>query len=293
MGFMKELFGMGDQPDEKNTRQEGRNLDVMDESGTPVGRVDNWMVDEDQSQVRYGVLNHNDRRKLVPVGDLDYDDDRRAVIARGYDSHRINSLNDYDASTWNEETERRTYMEHHPGYTGETPDYDTDRFRAPQRLQLLQEKLNIGKRKVATGEVEISKRAVSEPVSEQVTLESERAEIKRTPVNRPAQGNEAIGANETIKVSMFGEEPVIHKETVVTEEVEINKVTDKRTETVTDQVRREELVTEGLDQQREATFASAEPSEAELLERRRYEQNRQAQVDVLPIDEESNVHRPI
>jgi uncharacterized protein (TIGR02271 family) len=255
------------------------------------------MVDDDQGRIRYGIVNVNNRRKLVPVGELDVDDNSRTVIARGYTMDRFNTLRDYDSATWNEKTEREHYRDYNPDWKGDTLDYDSDRFRGnlPQRVQLMEEQLNLGKRAVKTGEVEIGKRPVSEQVSEDVTLENERIEINRTPVNKPVEGRAGIGDKETIKVSLYGEEPVVDKKTFVREEVEVNKVKDQRTERVTDQVTREELVTEGLENQREATFASAEPNEADLLARQRYEDKRRAdeRVDIRPIDDQSQIDRPI
>jgi uncharacterized protein (TIGR02271 family) len=259
--------------------------------------MDDWMVDDDQGRVRYGIVNINNRRKLVPVGDLDVDDNSRTVIVRSYTVDRLNTLRDYDASTWNETTERDYYRDHNPDWKGDRLDYETTRYRGrvPRRIQLLEEQLKLGKRAVKTGEVEIGKRPVSEQVTKDVTLENERIDIKRTAVNKPVEGRGAVGGKETIKVSLYGEEPVVDKKTFVREEVEVNKVKDRRTEHVTDQVTHEELVTEGMDKQREATFASAEPTEADLLARKRYEDKRKVneRVDVTPIDDQSQIDRPI
>lgn len=299
MGFMRELgkmFGNDDSRRDTYREHDVRGWPLTDESGATLGRMDDWMVDDEHGRVRYGIVDVDGRRKLLPVSDLNIDDDRRTVIARGMNITRLNTLRDYDASTWNETTEREVYREHNPEWKGDTLDYETDRYRGnvPQRIQLMEEQLRLGKRAVPTGEVEIGKRPVSETVSKDVTLEQERLEINRQPVNKPVEG-QAIGDEERVKVTLFGEEPVVDKQTVVREEVDIDKVKDQRTETVTDEVKREELVTEGLEGQREATFASAQPTDAELVERNRYEQQRlnDEKLDVLPIDDQNRTDRPI
>jgi uncharacterized protein (TIGR02271 family) len=291
MGFLKDMksaFGMGD--DKQRHEKDVRGWHVKNESGTSLGKMDDWMVDQDERKLRYGVVDHNDRRVLLPVGDLDYDETNRHVIAKGYDQDKLAKLHPYDANTWNETTERDTYRAHHPDWQGDTLDYDTDRFRAksPERIQLIEEQLRVDKRPVETGQVQIGKRAVEEQVSEQVELGQERLEINRTPVNKPIEGTAAgLGDNQTINVTLFGEEPVVDKQTFVKEEIDVNKVTDTRTQDVRDTVRREELVTEGMDQHE---FASAEPTDTELRDRQRTQKPR---VDVTPIDDQSGIDRPI
>lgn len=290
MGFLKDMksaFGMGD--DSKRHEKDVRGWNVRNESGTSLGKMDDWMVDQDERKLRYGVVDTNDRRVLLPVGDLDYDETNRHVIAKGYDTDKLSKLHPYDAENWNETRERDTYRAHHPDWQGETPDYTTDRFqaRSPERIQLIEEQLRVGKRPVETGQVQIGKRAVSEQVSEQVELGQERLEINRRAVNKPVEGAAAIGDNQTINVTLFGEEPVVDKQTFVKEEIDVNKVTDTRTENINDTVRREELVTEGMNQHE---FASAEPTDADRLAKRRYEKER---VDVTPIDDQSGIDRPI
>jgi uncharacterized protein (TIGR02271 family) len=124
-------------------------------------------------------------------------------------------------------------------------------------------------------------------VSEDITLENERLEINRNTVNKPVDGA-TLGAGETIKVSLYGEEPVVEKKAFVTEEIEVNKVKEQRTETVRDQVSHEELVTNGMDT-KQHEFVSAEPTDTELRRRRTVDE----QVDVLPIDDESGFNRPL
>jgi uncharacterized protein (TIGR02271 family) len=300
MAFMKEYksLGMTSAQTDAYREHDVRGWAFKDDSGREIGRMDDWMVDDEQGRVRYGIVKIGNRQKLVPVGDLSIDDSSKAVIARGYTTDRFNTMRDYDARSWNQTTEREHYRDFHPGHKGDVLDYETDRFRRsdlPKHIQLLEEHLNLGKRSVKTGEVEIGKRAVSEQVSEDIDLETERLDISRKAVNKPVEGRGALGDKETIKVSLYGEEPVVNKQTFVREEIEINKVKDRRTEHITDQVSHEELVTNNLETKREATFASAEPTEADLLNRKRYEEKRKTKerVDVTPIDDQSQIDRPI
>lgn len=295
MGFLDQLrdaLGLGETTPR---HQDVRGWIVTDDAGNQLGTMDDWLYDRDSSQIRYGIVNVENRRVLVPVGDLDFDDTRRLVIARGYDKSRLIGLRAYDPSTWNEETERAHYGEHvGETRTGDQLDYGHERFRGklPERIRLMEEQLRIGKRPVQTGEVTVGKRPVTEEVNQDVQLQEERIEINRTPVNRPVEGEMPIADRpETVNVPLYKEEVQVEKTPVIREEVEINKVADTRTETVNDQIKREELVTEGLDQanRREGEFVAAEPTEEELRRRRLAD----TQVDVTPIEDTSDINRPI
>jgi uncharacterized protein (TIGR02271 family) len=228
---------------------------------------------------------------MVPIGQISLSEGDRRATATGYTRDRLMALRSYEGNDIDETAERDYYRDHNPEWNGtDTMDYRSERYRGnvPQRIQLLEEELRVGKRAFKTGEVEIGKRPVSEQVSEDITLENERIEINRNTVNRPVEGGATIGSGETIKVSLYGEEPVVEKKAFVTEEVEVNKVKDVRTETVTDRVTHEELVTNGLEN-KQHEFVSAEPTETELRERR----TRDEQVDILPVDDESGFNRPL
>ncbi len=57
---------------------------------------------------------------------------------------------------------------------------------SPDTMKMMQERLRIGKREVATGAVRVRSYVVERPVEEQVRLHEERINVRRTPVDRPA-----------------------------------------------------------------------------------------------------------
>jgi len=286
MGLMRELkqaFGM----DSVDESRDIRGWSVMDSSGGTVGRVDDVLYDEDSNELRYAIVNIDNRRVLVPVGELDYMENDRRITVRGYSRERLMGLREYTGE-WNETTERETYGQYFPDWkAGQAFDYKHDKFRGnlPQRLVLMEERLRVGKTREQVGEATISKRPITETVSQDVSLTEERIDVQRHAVNRPATGNERIGMDsETVSVPLYAEKVDVNKETFVREEVEINKRTEERTERVSDQVRREELVTDGTEtNRRELSFAGTEPTEADLRERRRLE--RKENLEIVPDDE--------
>lgn len=111
-----------------------------------------------------------------------------------------------------------------------------------ETIRLKEEKLDVDKTEVQTGEVHVSKRVVKETETVEVPVEHEEIVIERHPVD----SDEKVTGNMTMEeddITIPIKEEQIHvtKEPVVTEEVTIGK--EKRTETkkVAEEVEREEL----------------------------------------------------
>lgn len=264
-----------------------RGWSLYDSNSQSVGRVDDLMFDTNDREVRYAITTIGNRRTLVPIGQLDIDSTNRRLTTRGYDRERLMGLREYREDTWNEKEERGFFSQFMPQHK-ETDrlDYRHETYRGkelPQTIQLIEERLRVGKRESQIGEVEVSKRAVSETVEEQVELRRDRIEIDRKEVNRPAaKGETVIGNSETIRVPVYGEEVVAEKTPFVKEEVTLRNNPETRTETVREEVTHEELVTKGLNEtrERELTFSGTEPTEADRIEKRR-----DLDVDIIPEDE--------
>ncbi|MFN3428631.1 MAG: DUF2382 domain-containing protein [Candidatus Sericytochromatia bacterium] len=271
-----------------------RGWKLHDTSGSVIGKVDDLMFDPDAKEVRYALVELDGGRQVnIPIGQISLDEHNHRVTATGYDRERLSTMREHTKDTVIDDTvERDYYRDHNPDWKGDTLDYSSEQYRGnmPQRIQLVEEQLNVGKREVETGHVTLGKRAVSEQVSEQVELGQERLEINRKAVNKPVEGAAAIGDNQTINVTLFGEEAVAGKQAFIKEEIDVNKVRDTRTENITETLRHEELVTEGMDQHE---FASAEPTQADMLAKRRYETEQTERVDITPIDDPSRIDRPI
>ena len=119
-------------------------------------------------------------------------------------------------------------------------------------VPVVQEDLQIGKRTVATGGVRVYARTVETPVSESVSLRSERAVVDRRPVDRPASQAEMDQLDETtIEVRETTERPVVVKEARVVEEVRVGKVVEERTEEIHDTVRNTEVSVESMPAERQ------------------------------------------
>jgi uncharacterized protein (TIGR02271 family) len=129
---------------------------------------------------------------------------------------------------------------------------ERERWRNPaqasDRLQVVKENLNVGKKAVESGGVRVRSYVTDKPVQEQVQLREEHVDVQRRPVDRPADPNSLQTFKEgTIDVSERKEVPVVTKEAHVVEEVVVGKSTTERTETITDNVRETHVDVQPLD----------------------------------------------
>ncbi len=110
------------------------------------------------------------------------------------------------------------------------------------RVPVVEEQLEVGKREVDLGEVEIRRRVVEEEQSVPVTLRREEVTVRQvdTP-NRPLRPGEDVFDEGTVRVPVRGEEAVVAKEAVVTGEVVVEKDMKTEERQVSDTVRRTEV----------------------------------------------------
>ena len=109
-------------------------------------------------------------------------------------------------------------------------------------IPLAEEELQVGKRTVDRGTTTIRRFVVRTPVEERITLRDETVSVERRRPVTAAEPGVPAGAFEerTVEVHQT-EEPVVAKTARVAEEVVVRKDVDERTETVRDNVRREEV----------------------------------------------------
>jgi uncharacterized protein (TIGR02271 family) len=115
-----------------------------------------------------------------------------------------------------------------------------------QKLEVVEEQLNVGKREVQGDTVRAHTRVTERPVKEQISLHEEHVTVERHPVDRAANPADVTAFQEaTIEVQERHEEPVVSKTARVVEEVVIGKESSDRTETIQDTVRRKDVEIDG------------------------------------------------
>lgn len=126
-------------------------------------------------------------------------------------------------------------------------------------IEVVEEDLEVGKRKVASGGVRATSRVVETPVEETVTLREEEVSAERKRVDRKLSPREAEAAFEekTLEMTETAEEVEVSKEARVVGEVNLAKRTREREETVRDTVRRTEVEVEEIGPASGAASAAA------------------------------------
>lgn len=112
----------------------------------------------------------------------------------------------------------------------------------------VEEKLAVGKSKMASGGVRATTNVSERPVEETVSLREEQVEVERRPAGRKLKPEEAEAAFQEKTVEMLGtsEELEVSKEARVVGEVSLGKRVEEREETVRDKVRRTEVEVEKI-----------------------------------------------
>jgi stress response protein YsnF len=135
----------------------------------------------------------------------------------------------------------------------------TSETDSTKSIPIIEENLEVGKRVVEGGTTRIRSRIVEQPVEENIRLRTERVNIERTPVDRPASSSDISNfREETIEETERTEVPVVNKDSRVVEEVSLNKDIDEREETIRDTVRSTEVDVDKTDDDDEIRRRRAE-----------------------------------
>ena len=110
-----------------------------------------------------------------------------------------------------------------------------------RKLKLREEQLQVGKERVATGDVGVRKVVTTERKTIEVPVEHEEVVITRRAVSGVA-GDAGEIADEEIRIPVSEERVTVAKSTVVTGEVDISKRKTSSTQVVSDDLRKEDVV---------------------------------------------------
>lgn len=253
-GFFEKLFDFGyDDEDDVNV-----DLSQYEDSLT---RDELLLLVDQEYESQLTGLNFNDNRNVddihrasttaVVTDEALYRDDEYRTDAEilaadsevdtnlrnDYDDVNVED-NDYEPHYVGEET----HIEAEEGTYTDT-DFDNRDDVETERIRLHEEEVDAHVRKRDLGDVTISKEVVEETETIEVPVEREEIRIHH---NRPTDGSvdsydDAAFVEEDIVIPVSEEEVVVDKNVVVSDEVEIEKVVHKDTETVTETTRHEEL----------------------------------------------------
>ena len=113
-----------------------------------------------------------------------------------------------------------------------------------------EEQLNVNTERVATGEARLRKYVVTDTETVEVPVEREEVSVERTPISAEDAKNyngTISGDSEEASVTLHEERVNVNKETVPVEKINLKKDTVRDTETHTEELRKEQIDTDGVD----------------------------------------------
>ncbi len=122
------------------------------------------------------------------------------------------------------------------------------------RIPVVEEELTVGKRQEEQGRVRVHKEIVSEQQNVPVTLRHEEVVVERVPVT--GQGTADLTdafQGQDIVVPVMGEEAVVAKQAHQVEEVRLRKEAVTENQQVSDSVRKERVIVDGVEDQTTGT----------------------------------------
>ncbi|MFD5867738.1 PRC and DUF2382 domain-containing protein [Corynebacterium sp. NPDC060344] len=114
-----------------------------------------------------------------------------------------------------------------------------------------EERLNVDKQNVETGEVRLRKHVVTDTETVEVPVTREEVRVEREPITdadaRNLAGRDATIGEDEASVTLHGERVNVTKESVPVEKVNLGKETVRDTETHTEELRKEQIEADGLE----------------------------------------------
>ena len=244
-----------------------RGRDIIDADGDKVGTLEELFRDEDTHEPEWAVIRtgmFGTKLSFVPIRDAEpTGEDVRVPFSKAQikDAPRIDDSDgqlsqDEEAQLY--EHYGLNYSEHHSdsglpagnGADGGQVGHDTSGPTTDEAMTRSEEELKVGTAERERGRARLRKYVVTEQVQQTVPVKREEVRLEREPIT---DGN-VDQALEGPEISEEEHEVVLHEEEVVTEKravpkerVRLDKETVTTEQTVSDQVRKEQIDTEGVE----------------------------------------------
>jgi uncharacterized protein (TIGR02271 family) len=243
--------------------------DLVGPDHNTIGKIDQVYLDRETGEptfvaVKTGLFGM--RSSLVPI---DAAQSRGGHVQVPYGKDQVKDAPNIDADAELSEAEEQRLYEHYGlGYSAyEGPDHETlagrgrdERFQrdtvgrdtsgptTDDAMTRSEEELRVGKTSREQGRARLRKYVVTEQVTTTVPVQHEEVRVEREPITESNVDQALKGpaiSEEEHEVVLHAEEPVVEKRAVPKERVRLEKdtVTDERT--VSDEVRKERIETDG------------------------------------------------
>jgi uncharacterized protein (TIGR02271 family) len=246
---------------------------LVDQAGERIGKIDELYYDQEGGQPEWALVTtglFGTKKTFVPIKDATPDgEDLQVPVdkAQVKDAPRIEA--DHELS----EAEERQLFEHYgipyttegsttatgaPGTAGSSgietgiggPGQDVSGPNTDDAMTRSEEELHVGTAQRESGRVRLRKYVVTEQQTRTVPVRREEVRVEREPITDGNADQALSGADiseEEHEVVLHEEEPVVEKRTVPKERVRLGTETVAEEREVTEEVRKEQIDTDGLE----------------------------------------------
>ena len=206
--------------------QQLRGATVYDSAGVEIGAVEELFYDSDTNQPEWigiGTGFFGTKRVLVPVSGSSFEGD---AVTVPYSKDQVKDAPDIDSDEISGDTEQELYAFYglQRGGSSYAQSGQTTTSDADETITRSEEELHVGTEQRQAGHARLRKWVETEPVELDVELRRETARVVREPIDEPVADHEL--GEEEIDVQLREERPVVEKQTVAKERVDVDGDTD-------------------------------------------------------------------
>jgi uncharacterized protein (TIGR02271 family) len=236
---------------------------LVGSDGDKLGSIDDIYVDEDSGRPEFALVKtglFGTGSRFVPLQQAQIEGEEVHV---NFTKDQVKDSPDFDADgDLSQDQEARIYSHYGLAYsearsdsglpagtTGGTPTgRDTSGPTTDEAMTRSEEELHVGTERRETGRVRLRKHIVTENVTKTIPVQREEVRVEREPITDGNAGQAMSGpdiSEEEHEVVLTEEQPVVEKRTVPKERVRLEKDTVTDQETVSEDVRKEQIETDG------------------------------------------------
>ena len=231
--------------------------------GSKLGKVSGVFVDTETGKPEWIVVKtgmFGSKEALLPLAAATTDVDAK-TISLPYSKDQVKDAPHHDPDAeLSQQDEAELFTYYKVPYGGETvtatgapqaatgAGHDTSGPNTDEAMTRSEEQLHVGTRTEETGRLRLRKYVVTENVTQTVPVSHEEVRIEREPItdaNRGAATDGPAISEEEHEVVLHGEKVVTSTETVPVERVRVGVDTVTEDQTVNEQVRKEQIETQG------------------------------------------------
>ncbi len=247
--------------------QEMIGREVVDSNGDKLGKVGQVYLDDETGQPQWVTVKtglFGSKESFAPLAGVS---DRGGAIALTVDKELVKAAPKVEDDGHISDDEQQQLFDHYAGYmnrggagtgSGDVADRggrqqvgrDVSGPTTDDAMTRSEERLRVGKEQVETGRARLRKYVVTENVTQTVPVQREEVRIEREPITEANRGAAMDGpaiSEEEHEVTLHEERPVVQKEAVPVERVRLDTETVTEQRQVSEQVRKEEIDTDGVE----------------------------------------------